>query len=70
MGHPDDYCACHPSSGKTGGVRSSPKGWYDAGDYNKYVVNAGVTVGILLGLAELYPALLPDRSLNIPQSES
>ena len=23
---------------------NSTKGWHDAGDYNKYVVNAGVTV--------------------------
>jgi endoglucanase len=68
MGHPDDSCAYHPSSGRTEGRRSSPKGWYDAGDYNKYVVNAGVTVGILLGAAELLPGLFPDGSLNIPES--
>jgi endoglucanase len=68
MGQPDDSCAYHPSSGKTGGRRSSPKGWYDAGDYNKYVVNAGVTVGILLGAAEMLPGLFPDGSLNIPES--
>lgn len=22
-------------------------GWHDAGDYNKYVVNAGATVGVM-----------------------
>jgi endoglucanase len=68
MGHPDDSCTYHPSSGKTEGRLSSPGGWYDAGDYNKYVVNAGVTVGILLGAAEAMPGLLPDGSLNIPES--
>ena len=28
--------------------RDAVGGWHDAGDYNKYVVNAGVTVGIML----------------------
>ncbi len=68
MGHPDDECIYHSSSGKSDGRRSFPKGWYDAGDYNKYVVNAGVTVGTLLGLAEVFPQAFPDRSLNIPES--
>ncbi len=68
MGHPDDSCAYHPSSGKTEGRRASPKGWYDAGDYNKYVVNAGVTVGTLLGVSEILPRIFPDGSLNIPES--
>ncbi len=68
MGHSDDSCAYHASSGRTEGSRSSPGGWYDAGDYNKYVVNAGVTVGTLLGMAELIPGVFPDNSLNIPES--
>jgi len=67
-GHPDDSCPYHSSSGHMLGRRASPKGWYDAGDYNKYVVNAGVTVGTLLGLAEVLPGVFPDRSLNIPES--
>ena len=68
LGHPDQSCSYHPSSGRTDGRRSSPGGWYDAGDYNKYVVNAGVTIGTLLGLAEILPGVLPDGSLNIPES--
>lgn len=67
-GHPDTLCFFHPSTGKEKGSMSSPKGWYDAGDYNKYVVNAGVTIGTLLLLYELYPNILPDKSLNIPES--
>lgn len=67
-GHPDTLCFFHPSTGKEKGSISSPKGWYDAGDYNKYVVNAGVTIGTLLLLYELYPNILPDKSLNIPES--
>lgn len=29
-------------------------GWHDAGDYNKYVVNAGVTVGCMLMAWEMF----------------
>lgn len=47
--------------------RPSPGGWHDAGDYNKYVVNAGVTVGSMLRAWEDFPAIraLP---LNLPES--
>jgi endoglucanase len=68
MGHPDTKCLFHPSSGYTSGYMSSPGGWYDAGDYNKYVVNAGVTVGIMLSFYELFPEIFPDNSINIPES--
>jgi endoglucanase len=66
-GHPDTSCAFHASTGKAGTLRS-PGGWYDAGDYGKYVVNAGITVGTLLSLHELLPALAGDGSLKIPES--
>jgi endoglucanase len=68
MAHPDDKCFYHPSSGRKSGTMSSPGGWYDAGDYNKYIVNAGVTVSFLLTFAEYYPEAMPDNSLNIPES--
>jgi len=68
LAHPDDRCFYHPSSGKKSGTMSSPKGWYDAGDYNKYIVNAGVTVSTLLTFHENYPLSMPDNSLNIPES--
>jgi len=32
----------------TGGIRNATKGWHDAGDYNKYTVNSGITVGMML----------------------
>lgn len=67
-GHPDDACIFHPSTGKQGGTKPSPKGWYDAGDYGKYIVNAGVTVGTILALHEIFPDIFPDGSLNIPES--
>ncbi|MFN8531397.1 MAG: glycoside hydrolase family 9 protein [Anaerolineae bacterium] len=43
-------------------------GWYDAGDYGKYVVNGGITVWTLLNLYERMPTVLLDGSLNIPES--
>ncbi len=66
-GHPDTACILHESTGKEGVVNSS-KGWYDAGDFGKYVVNAGITVGTMLSLYERFPALVPDRFSNIPES--
>ena len=67
-GHPDDQCTYHPSSGTSDGARNAPGGWYDAGDYGKYVVNAAFSVGQMLNLLEKYPAAVPDGALNIPES--
>ncbi len=67
-GHPDTLCYFHPSAERGEGHAPSPKGWYDAGDYNKYVVNGGVTVGTLLALAEMYPDRAADKFSNIPES--
>ena len=67
-GHPDDKCIYHPSSGKTGGTLNSPGGWYDAGDYGKYIVNAALSVGQMLNLVEQYPEAIKDKTLNIPES--
>jgi len=68
MGHVDDSVAFHPSSGKSLGFTASPKGWYDAGDYNKYIVNATFPLGQWLRLYEEYPQVLLDGDLNIPES--
>ncbi len=67
-GHPDTACAYHPSSGRKKGQLSSPGGWYDAGDYGKYIVNAALSTGQMLHLLEQYPEAIPDASLNIPES--
>ncbi len=68
MAHPDDSLLFHPSSGKEEGYLSSPGGWYDAGDYNKYIVNAAFPLGQLYLLEEEYPNSVPDNALNIPES--
>ncbi|MBB4080388.1 endoglucanase [Lewinella aquimaris] len=67
-GHPDTSVQFHPSSGRESGKTSSPGGWYDAGDFNKYVVNGAFPVGQLLALYEDIGDPAPDGTLNIPES--
>jgi endoglucanase len=67
-GHPDTACLFHPSSGHTTGTWSAPGGWYDAGDFGKYVVNAAFPLGQYYALYEAYPTLLPDGTLQLPES--
>lgn len=73
-GHPDRQVLVHPSAATikrpVGTVISSPGGWYDAGDYNKYVVNNGITIGTLLSLCEDFPAYIKKTNLNIPESSN
>ncbi|GAB3806398.1 glycoside hydrolase family 9 protein [Spirosoma humi] len=71
-GHPDTRVLIHPSAASAnrpaGTVISSPKGWYDAGDYNKYIVNSGITMGTLLSLCEDFPDYVKTLNTNIPES--
>lgn len=68
LGHEDVALPFHPSTGKTAGTLDSPGGWYDAGDYGKYIVNAGISVGLMLASFEKFPGAYPDESMNIPES--
>jgi endoglucanase len=50
------------------GVRSnSLGGWHDAGDYNKYVSNAGVTVGCMFRAWEDFRPAIQKLNLNLPE---
>lgn len=73
-GHPDDKVLIHASAVSNGRpentVISSTRGWYDAGDYNKYIVNSGITMGTLLSLYEDYPLYFEDFNTNIPESNN
>jgi endoglucanase len=70
-GHPDTSVYFYPESEKSAEWRiSSPKGWYDAGDYGKYIVNSGISVFTILELYEHYEAQLKKFSVNIPESKS
>lgn len=72
LGHPDDKVLVHESAASkerpAGTVISSPKGWYDAGDYNKYIVNSGISTYTLLAAYEHFPAWFDRLPLNLPES--
>lgn len=57
----------HASSGKQG-ERDNIGGWHDAGDYGRYMVNSGITVGTLLWTWEIFGPKLKRIPLNIPES--
>jgi endoglucanase len=44
------------------------RGWYDAGDYGKYVVNGGISTWTLINAYERNPSSFADGALNIPES--
>jgi endoglucanase len=73
-GHPDTRVYVHSSAATTtrpaGTIISSPRGWYDAGDYNKYIVNSGISTYTLLALYEHYPVFSGQIQLNIPESSN
>uniref|UniRef100_UPI003593CB44 glycoside hydrolase family 9 protein n=1 Tax=Persicitalea sp. TaxID=3100273 RepID=UPI003593CB44 len=73
-GHPDTAVLVHPSAASprrpAGTIISAPGGWYDAGDYNKYIVNSGISVGTMLAAYEDFPAYYDALNLNIPESEN
>ncbi len=66
-GHPDTQCILHASTGKSGTI-SSPGGWYDAGDYGKYVINAGISVASMLSFYENFNSFFADGTIHIPES--
>ena len=72
FGHPDTQVLVHPSAASAarpaGTVISSPKGWYDAGDYNKYIVNSGIATYSMLAAYEHFPEIFNSQNLNIPES--
>jgi endoglucanase len=73
-GHPDTAVVIHPSAASAkrvaGTLISSPGGWYDAGDYNKYMVNSGITMGTLLSAYEDFATYFDTLRTNIPESSN
>ncbi|MFD1257807.1 glycoside hydrolase family 9 protein [Mucilaginibacter terrae] len=73
-GHPDDSVLIHPSAATVkrpaGMVIRLPRGWYDAGDYNKYIVNSGISMGTLLSICEDFPEYTKAVKLNIPENNN
>jgi len=73
-GHPDTAVLIHSSAATPGrpvnSKMSSPRGWYDAGDYNKYIVNSGITTYSLLAAYEHFPKYCSELVLSIPESNN
>lgn len=71
-GHNDVSVLVHSSAASTntpsGTALSASKGWYDAGDYGKYVVNSGISTYTLMATFEQQADLYKNLSLNIPES--
>jgi endoglucanase len=69
-----EHAACHLDDGyedfqgKPDQRRDGTKGWHDAGDYGKYVVNAGVTVGIMFMAWDQFQNNLKKFPLDLPET--
>lgn len=71
-GHPDTAVKYHESTGITDpyATFNGAKGWYDAGDYGKYIVNSGISTYTLLQLYRLNQDYFKSLDLNIPESKN
>ncbi|HEY0655785.1 MAG TPA: glycoside hydrolase family 9 protein [Chryseosolibacter sp.] len=62
----------HPSAASdkrpAGTLVPAPRGWIDAGDYNKYVVNSGISTSTILSAYEDFSGYYDTVKLNIPES--
>lgn len=71
-GHPDTEVRIHPSAATSErpaeSTISAPKGWYDAGDFGKYIVNSGISTYTLLLALQDYDDFYANRQWNIPES--
>lgn len=64
------HASAATASRPAGSVISSTRGWIDAGDYNKYIVNSGITTSTLLSAYEDFPNYFSSLNLNIPESSN
>ena len=71
-GHPDNAVYYHASTGITNedSTFDGSKGWYDAGDYGKYIVNSGISTYTLLQLYQQNKEYFKKLNLNIPESNN
>ena len=72
LGHPDMVVKVHSSASSdnlpAGSTIAAAKGWYDAGDYGKYVVNSGIATYTMLSAFSHHKAFYLQQSTNIPES--
>lgn len=73
-GHPDTKVFVHASAADAnrpeGSMISSPGGWYDAGDYGKYIVNSSITTWTILQSLRTFVQYHTEQNLNIPESDN
>ncbi len=73
-GHADNEVYIHPSAATAQrpaeSIINSSRGWYDAGDYNKYIINSGISMGTLFLLYENFPDFCKKIEVNIPESSN
>lgn len=71
-GHRDDKVLVHASAATAKRPEGTPitaaKGWYDAGDYNKYIASSGIATYTLLAAYEHFPAYFNQQDVGIPES--
>lgn len=69
LGHPDTSIMYHKDlEMPEGATFSAPKGWYDAGDFGKYIVNSGITTYTLLQLYKHNEEYFKTLKLDIPEN--
>jgi endoglucanase len=72
--HRYKHSACHTEDGYQDYIgakeakRDGTGGWHDAGDYGKYTVNAGATLGVLFLAWDHFQYRLKNISLDIPDT--
>lgn len=73
-GHPDTVVYVHSSAATEerpeNTVLSLPGGWYDAGDYNKYIVNSGITTYTMFRALEDFADYYSCLSINLPDAQT
>ncbi|MGQ7857573.1 glycoside hydrolase family 9 protein [Pedobacter sp. WC2501] len=73
-GHPDTAVYIHPSAASKNRKADSKinvaGGWYDAGDYNKYVVNSGISTSTLFSAYEDFTAYFLGQEAHIPHAKN
>ncbi|HKL31730.1 MAG TPA: glycoside hydrolase family 9 protein [Tangfeifania sp.] len=68
------YEACHLNDayedyiGNPGSKRDGTGGWHDAGDHGKYVVNAGVTLGVMFYAWDHFQENLEELDFELPET--
>ena len=73
-GHQYSHAPCHMNDGyedfqgKPDHIRNGTGGWHDAGDYGKYVVNAGISVGMMFMAWDHFQNNLKKFSLDLPET--